>query len=134
MLWFVGVDESFVNGLNHGLSSVSVQLPSPLTTPPVMMRVLFFAGPVVTRNVMPTRPAGFCGPRCVELKAWSSPIASGSEVVSKNVTWRSLPFRATVRSAAESTSWSSARSASCTVTAGASKASASVETPLYVSL
>ena len=47
-----------MNGLNHGRSSVSTQL-GPDATAPLMIRLLFLAGPWVTSIVNPTRSSGW---------------------------------------------------------------------------
>src|SRR6185437_7053466 len=57
-----GTELSFVNGLNHGLSSVRTHWfgwPATVSAP-VMIRDLFFAEPSVIRIVFPTRSSG-CG-------------------------------------------------------------------------
>src|SRR6266851_9078864 len=61
-----GTEVSCVNGLNHAWSSVRTQLPdpSPARTPPVMMRFLFLAGPLVIRIVDPMTSEGRLGFSC----------------------------------------------------------------------
>lgn len=80
----VGNDASPVNGLNHGLSRIRTQLPCASTPPPLMIRVLFYAGPWVIRIVSLTRSVGLCGPRPEALPV---SVPAGAPPVFRKVTW-----------------------------------------------
>src|SRR5467141_1762383 len=120
-----GFELSLVNGLNHALSSVRIQL-RPLAIAPVTMRVLFLAGPLVISTVKPMRSAGVTGLRFVP----SAESKLTKVAVFRNVTWYTLPFDATLSPefGAVNKVWipGSAFSAFDTATLGASNASGAV--------